>query len=59
MIVRDLHHIAHQLHRLRDACQDAIVAAVGPVLAAQIAVGAEHIHHAHGQIKLFHTGLSS
>ena len=51
-----LHHVAQQLPGLLDAGQRAVVAAIGAVVAGQVAVGIQHVHHAHGQVQLLLAG---
>ena len=55
----DLHHVGHQLLAFVDAVQDAVVPAVGAVVAAEVAVAVQNIHHAHGQVQLILTGLAA
>ena len=52
LIGANLHHVGHQLLALLNAVQNAVVPAVGAVLADQVALAVEHIHHAHGQVQL-------
>ena len=54
----DLHHVGHKLLGLLNAVQHAVVPAVGAVLTGQVAVAAEHIHHAHGEVQLLLAGLA-
>ena len=59
VILRNLHHIRHQLQRLGDPVQHAIVAAVRSVFTAKVRIGTEHIHHAHRKIQLGNARLAS
>ena len=54
-----LDHIANQHFRLLDSVQYTVVAAVRSILACEIGIGRENIHHAHRQIQLFLGWLSS
>ena len=54
-----LHDIRKELLALRYAFQVSIVAAVNAVLSGHIRLGAQYVHHAHGEIQLLRRGLSS
>ncbi len=52
------HHVADQLLCLPDPVQHPVIPAVGAVLAGEIVVAAQHVHHPHGQVQLLNAGLS-
>ena len=59
MVVGHFHHISHELQRLGDAGQYAVVAAVRAVFGAKLTVLVQHRHHSHREVQLFRTGLAA
>ena len=54
-----LDHVGDQLLGLSDAVQNAVVPAVGAVLADEVVLAAQNVHHSHGEIQLLGAGLTS
>ena len=52
------HHIRHQVQRLRNAGEHAVVAAVGAVLAAQLCLAVQNVQQSHREIQLLRAWLS-
>ena len=50
------HHIAQQLAGFQDTGQLAVSAAVGAVVAGQVGIGVQHVHHFHGKVQLLLAG---